>query len=236
MTSRRLIRRLVWHHVPIGGATVVWASYLYATRTFADVITRLSFSTAYPALALLASTLLIGPISLMTKNRAAASIDLRRDLGIWSALAGLLHAGIGQFVYLRERPWLYYIVENWQKTQSAPIRHDLFGLANYSGLVGALILIALLATSNDASLRALNVRGWKKLQRWNYALFGLVAIHTAVYALAIEKPDFSFTANAIALITISLLLQWRGYQYKRDATRKASEQNVHAGSKTVVRR
>jgi sulfoxide reductase heme-binding subunit YedZ len=226
MISSRLIRRIVWHHLPIGAATVTWASYLYTTRDFPDVITRLSFSTAYPALALLASTLLIGPLQLMAKNRVAASIDFRRDLGIWAAITGLFHAGVGQFVHLRGRPWLYYIYENWQQTRLFPLRHDLFGLANYTGLVAALILIALLATSNDASLRALRVPGWKRLQRWNYVIFGLVAIHTLIYQVAIERPGVSFIANAVALITISLLFQWRGYQHRRDSTHARDNGNA----------
>jgi sulfoxide reductase heme-binding subunit YedZ len=215
MISSRLIRRLIWHHLPIGAATGAWISYLYTTRSFSDVITRLSFSSAYPALALLAATLLIGPIKLLAKNRIAASIDLRRDVGIWAGAAGLFHTAVGQFVHLRGRPWLYYIYENWQQKRLFPVRHDLFGLANYTGLAAALILIALLATSNDASLRNLGMPGWKRLQRWNYAIFGLATIHTLTYQIGIEKPQASFIANAAVLVTISLLFQWRGYQHKR---------------------
>jgi sulfoxide reductase heme-binding subunit YedZ len=163
---------------------------------------------------------MIGPIKLLAGNRIAASIDLRRDVGIWAGIAGLFHTAVGQFVHLRGRPWLYYIYENWQQKRLFPLRHDLFGLANYTGLAAALILIALLATSNDAFLRTLGMRGWKRLQRWNYAIFGLAAVHTIIYQLGIEKPQVSFIANGAALITISLLLQWRGYQHKQ-ASRQA---------------
>ena len=215
MISSRLIRRLIRHHLPIGAATVAWGCYLYATRSFSDVLARLSFSSAYPALALLAATLVIGPIKLLAGNRIAASIDLRRDVGIWAGSAGLFHTVIGQCVHLRGRPWLYYIYENWWQKQLFPVRHDLFGLANYTGLAAALILLALLATSNDASLRVLGMPNWKRLQRWNYAIFGLAAVHTITYQVGIEKPQAAFIANAVALITIGLLLQWRGYQRKR---------------------
>jgi len=45
--------------------------------------------------------------------------------------------------------------------------------ANYTGAIGAPLLIALLATSNDISLRRLGAGSWKSLQRWNYAVFAL---------------------------------------------------------------
>ena len=48
----------------------------------------------------------------------------------------------------------------------------MFGLSNETGLIAALILLVLLATSNDASLRNLGLARWKSWQRWNYACFG----------------------------------------------------------------
>jgi sulfoxide reductase heme-binding subunit YedZ len=215
MISSRLIRRLIRHHLPIGGATIAWGCYLYVTRSSFDVLTRLSFSSAYPALALLAATLTIGPMTLLAGNRIATSIDFRRDVGIWAGIAGLFHTAVGQCVHLRGRPWLYYIYDNWQQKQLFPVRHDLFGLANYTGLAAALILFALLVTSNDASLRTLGMANWKRLQRWNYAVFGLAAVHTTTYQVGIESPKASLIANAVALVMISLVLQWRGYQHKR---------------------
>jgi len=215
MISRRLSRRLVQHHLPIGAATAVVGYVLYATRPFPDVLTRLSFASAYPALILIAATLLIGPIKLLAGDRIPASLDLRRDAGIWAGIAGLFHTAVGQCVHLRGRPWLYYIYENWQQKHFLPMRHDLFGLANYTGLVAALILLALLATSNDASLRKFSTPGWKQLQRWNYAIFALTAIHTFTYQVGIEKPQLPFVATAAVAIATSLVLQCVGYRRRR---------------------
>jgi sulfoxide reductase heme-binding subunit YedZ len=215
MISRRLSRRLLRHHLPIGLAALASGYLLYVTRSFPDVPTRLSFSSAYPALILIAATLFIGPFKLLLGERLPASMDLRRDVGIWAGIAGLFHTVVGQCVHLRGRPWLYYIYENWQKKHFLPIRHDLFGLANYTGLVAALILLALLATSNDASLRKLSTPGWKQLQRWNYAIIALTAIHTFTYQVGIEKPLPLFVATAAAAIAISLVLQWVGYRRRR---------------------
>ncbi|MEP6604866.1 MAG: hypothetical protein ABJA60_01970 [Nitrosospira sp.] len=81
---------------------------LYTTRSYPDVITRLSFASAYPALVLLAG------------NRLAISLDFWRYIGIWAGILALLHVAIGQCVHLRGRPWLYYIYENWQAKHALP--------------------------------------------------------------------------------------------------------------------
>jgi methionine sulfoxide reductase heme-binding subunit len=82
------------------------------------------------------------------------SLDLRRDTGIWAGILGLLHTGVGQWVHLRGRLWFYYVFEK-RSEHLEPLRHDVFGFSNFAGLFAALILLAALATSNDASVRAL---------------------------------------------------------------------------------
>jgi sulfoxide reductase heme-binding subunit YedZ len=120
-------------------------------------------------------------------------------------------------VHLRWRPWLYYVYEDWTRDHVQPFRHDVFGLANYTGLASALVLVMLLATSNDASLRALGTPGWKSLQRWNYTAFGLLIIHTLAYQLGIERPIGSLVSLAVMAMLITLLLQGVGYLKRRGA-------------------
>lgn len=215
MISRRLSRRLVWHHLPIGLATLASAIVLYTTRSYPDIITRLSFASAYPALVLLAVTLAIGPLKVLARDRLAISMDFRRDVGIWAGITGLFHVGIGQCVHLRGRPWLYYIYENWQAKHALPMRHDLFELANYTGLIGGLILLTLLATSNDVFMRKLGTPSWKQLQRWNYVCFTLTAVHTFTYQAGIENQTLPFLGTAIVAVAITLVLQLAGYRRRR---------------------
>ena len=215
MISRRLSRRLSRHHLPVGLAALACGYLLYETRSFPDVLTRLSFSSAYPALALLTATLLIGPLKILGGERLAVSIDFRRDIGIWAGIVGLFHVVVGQCVHLRGRPWLYYIYENWQEKHTLPIRHDLFGLANFTGLAAAIVLFALLATSNDAALRKLGTPGWKKLQRWNYGCFGLTAIHTLTYQMGVETQTFGFVSTAVLCMLITVILQLAGLRSRR---------------------
>lgn len=217
MLSRRMSQRLVRHHLPIGLATFAVGALIYVTRPYPDVISRLSFSSAYPALFLVAATLMPGAWKSLRGRRPAVSMDLRRDLGIWAGMVSVFHAVIGNCEHLRGRPWLYYIYENWQETHWAPIRHDWFGLANYTGLIAALIILALLAASNDASLRKLGTPGWKQLQRWNYWAFGLVIIHTFVYQLGVKTPELGWIFIAFAAIATTLVLQWTGWQRRKAA-------------------
>ena len=201
------------HHLPlfiVSGASVL---LLYITRPYRDVVTKISFATAYPALVLLAATLLIGPWNLLRGKRTPISSDWRRDVGIWAGIWGLVHTVIGQNVHLRGRPWLYYVYEPG-KGHSFPLRHDLFGFANYTGLASALILLLLLATSNNYSLRALGTPRWKQLQRWNYVAFVLMAAHAIGYQIN-EKQKAPFVATLAISIVITLVLQAIGFQRRR---------------------
>lgn len=186
---------------------------LYFTRPYRDVVTRASFATAYPALLLLALTLLTGPLNVLLRRRNPVSSDLRRDIGIWAGIFSVAHSVIGQCVHLRGRPWLYYIYDRRQ-SHWLPVRHDLFGFANYTGLAGTLIVLALVASSNDYSLRRLGTPGWKKLQRWNYAVFGLVAAHAIGYLL-IEKQKLPFDLTIAISIALTITAQAAGYSLRR---------------------
>lgn len=217
MISARLSRRLATHHLPIGLGGLVFAFVLYVTRPYPDVITRLSFASAYPALILLGLTLIIGPWRMLRGVPVQSSMDIRRDIGIWAGIFGVFHAGVGQFEHLRGRPWLYYIYDNWQEKHVQPFRHDMFGLANDTGLIAVLILLALLATSNDAALRKLGTPGWKKLQRWNYACFGLTAVHTVAYQAGIKSLNIPWLVIAAATILLTIVFQTIGYLQRRQA-------------------
>ena len=215
---QRVNRRLLQHHLPLLAVSAISIASLYFTRPYPDILSRASFATAYPALILLAVTLLLGPWNLLRKQRNPISSDLRRDIGIWAGVLSILHAAVGQNVHLRGRPWLYYVYGP-QEHQTFPIRHDLFGLANYTGAVATLVVLALLATSNDLSLRKLGTPKWKQLQRWNYAAFALTAIHAISYQLT-EKQKTPFVLVLAASIAVTLALQIAGFRLRRAALSK----------------
>lgn len=210
----RLESRLWRHHLPICILSFATVAPLYFTRPYPDVLSRASFATAYPALALLAATLLIGPWNLLRKKANPISSDLRRDIGIWAGILGIVHAGVGQFVHLRGRPWLYYVYGPTEHHHG--IRHDLFGLANYTGALGVLLLATLFATSNDLSLRRFGTRKWKQLQRWNYAVFALVAVHSFAFQ-GVEKQKAQWVMTAVVCVAAALVVQIAGVVARRRA-------------------
>jgi methionine sulfoxide reductase heme-binding subunit len=209
----RLQRRLVLHHLSLFAASAAAVLLLFVTRPYKDVWMKMSFSTAYPALFLILLTLSIGPFHVVTHRRNPVSSDLRRDIGIWAGILSIVHTIVGQNVHLRGRPWLYYVYEHRDR-HLLPFRHDLFGFANYTGLIGTLIVILLLATSNDYSLRRLGTPQWKRLQRWNYAVFALIAAHAIGY-LAIESQKLPFVLIIALGLAATLAIQAAGYHHRR---------------------
>jgi sulfoxide reductase heme-binding subunit YedZ len=211
-SGKRRRLRLLRHHLPLGVVSVLIAAALYMTRPYSDAVSRASFATAYPALALLTATLMIGPWKVLCGRPNPVSHDLRRDVGIWAGVLGFVHAAVGQCVHLRGRPWLYYVYGPAEHHRG--MRHDLFGLANYTGLLGTLLVIALLATSNDLSLRRLGAVQWKKLQRWNYAVFALTAVHAFAFQ-GVERQKAGWVGLAAACVAAALLMQGAGVAMRR---------------------
>ena len=203
----RLPSRLRRHHLPLLLISLAAVAALYFTRPYPDVISRASFATAYPALALLAATVLVGPWNVLRRKANPVSSDLRRDIGIWAGLLGIAHAAVGQFVHLRGRPWLYYVYGPGEHHHG--MRHDLFGLANYTGALGVLLIAALFATSNDWSLRRFGAQKWKELQQWNYAVFALVAVHSFAFQ-GVEKQKLAWVITAAICIAAAGVMQIAG--------------------------
>ena len=215
MITTRLSRRLLRHHLPLAIINLAVTAALYFTRPYPQIVPRLAFASAYPALVLVCLTLLLGPWKQLVGERLQASFDLRRDIGIWAGIMGLFHTGVGQFVHMAGRFWLYYIYEHWQRAHIQPFRHDIFGFSNDTGLFAALILLALLSTSNDASLRWLGTPGWKSLQRWNYGCFALTAAHTFGYQIGVGGGRGWFLVTSIVAVAITLVLQVIGWRQRR---------------------
>jgi sulfoxide reductase heme-binding subunit YedZ len=146
---------------------------------------RLTTATGYIALALLALTLLIGPANLLLCRRNPVSSYLRRDMGAWTALFSGVHVivsltvhGSGQISHFLD----FFVADG------SPLRNS-FGLGNWTGLAGLVIVAGLLALSSDAALRKLKAKNWKRLQRLNYALFALVIVHAFFYGALLRETS-----------------------------------------------
>lgn len=187
-------------------ALVVYLVVVTATSHSSQVLFRLSMATGYTSVALIGWALLIGPWRVMRGRSAPVSTDLRRDVGIWGGLFGLAHVATGLFVHLGD-PLKYFFFRD--EARRVPVRYDLFGFANWSGLAATLLLVLLLVISNDVSLRTLGSRRWKAWQRWTYWAGALVVVHGLAYQW-IEKGNGGWVFVFVPLVAIVAALQLRG--------------------------
>lgn len=219
-------RRLARHHLPLALLTALTLTITYALVPSNNPVFRWSMATAYVGLALLCGTLLTGPLNVLRRRPNPVSTDLRRDIGIWAGLLAVAHFLIGWQVHMPHR-YLYWLREVKGSTALRP-RADLFGFANYTGLVAVLIALLLLALSNDYFLRALGSRRWKRWQRWNYAFFALVLLHGVAYQV-IEKRKLAYVLVLSILVIQSLLIQVLGYRESRAARRRSGSSTSELG-------
>jgi sulfoxide reductase heme-binding subunit YedZ len=181
---------------------------------------RLTMITGYLGLGLLAITLLLGPANLILRRRNPVSTYLRRDVGIWTALfsiahvicAVLAHVSYGSGVITS---FLHFFVAE----DGRPLTNS-FGLGNWTGIAATVIVLALLATSSDAALRALKAKPWKRLQRLSYALFALVILHAFFYG-ALLRMTSPFTLLLVLSIVFVCVGQAVGLFLRRKAARAA---------------
>jgi len=105
--------------------------------------------------------------------------------------------------------WLYFF-KAVEGDNSFKLRDDLFGAANYTGLLAAAILLILLLLSNDLSLRILKTVKWKRFQQFSYLLFLLTVAHAIMYQI-IEKRIPPFVVALVLLSLMPMVVQIRGY-------------------------
>ncbi len=174
-----------------------------------DATDLMSMGAAYAGLFFLVAALMEGPWRVLTNRETPLSSYLRRDLGIWAGVFGLLHVYVGFLVYFDTQfvPYFFHISEGGD---IAGVRLDLFGLANYVGLMATLIVIALLTVSNDWSIRKLKAVKWKKIQRWSYAAGVLTVAHGFLYQ-AYEGRIALYVGILIVATLLPLSLQFLGW-------------------------
>ena len=196
----RFARRILCNHIPVLTVSAILLFVFYLFTESPNPVYRGSIATAYTGLVLLAATLLTGPVNVLLNRPNPLSSDLRRDIGIWAGVVGIAHAVIGINVHFAGQFLKYFLAEtNGRLT----IRTNLFGFANHTGLAATVLLVVLLITSNDYSMRLLGPKRWKIIQSANYALFLLVAAHTVCYYI-IEKRAITYIVIG-AVVTLATL-------------------------------
>ncbi len=198
--------RLKRHYLPLTLLALAAGFIYYLFRGNRNYVTFIAWASGYISLILLAGSLVIGTVYLILKNKNPVPGYFRRDLSVFGGILALVHSLTGLFVHLRGKTYLYFL----SKTLNGyTIRVDNFGKANYSGLIAALIIILLLATSNDYLFKKLNPVRWKNIQRLSYLMFLLILIHAYYYWIGGKNMNL-FYCFYIPLIIVVLTAQVAG--------------------------
>lgn len=205
-----IVLRLKRHYLPLITLSLLTTIIFFLIWNKRDALTFVADSTGYISLVLLAVTLVIGTINLALKRNNPVSTYLRRDLGIYGGLLAVMHSITGLFVHLRGNMWQYFFVKT---EQGYVIRLDDFGIANYTGLISAFLILLLLVTSNDYSIRKLNPYKWKNLQRLTYLMFAIALLHSVYYRL-VGNDLFRVYYLYLPLLAIILIFQFMGVRLK----------------------
>ena len=214
-------RRLLCHHVPIATSSMILVLLLHGTIRSPAGLSRWSVALAHVSFMLLAAALAIGPARVLRAQPNPVSSDLRRDLGIWSGIAGLAHV-IGGLQIHAGHPLLYFLRGTPEAIRLA-VRTDLFGLTNYVGLVATALVVLLLALSNDRSLRRLGVKRWKAWQRSSYILCALTVGHGAVYQVVRSASRRSCCSSCLSWPELPRYSCWRAEKSSGSAGSRCPE-------------
>jgi sulfoxide reductase heme-binding subunit YedZ len=207
MISSYWTRRVARNVGILAVAALVYFVVIEATSDSRQVMYRLSMATGYASVALIAWAMLIGPWRVLRGRTAPVSTDLRRDAGIWGGVFGVAHVVTGLQVHMGGRFMKYFLYLD--DKHSIPVRHDLFGFANWTGLGATVLLLMLLAISNDLSLRTLGSRRWKSWQRWTYVAAVLIVAHTLGYQI-VEKNHTRYLVAFLVVTAVVVAMQIDG--------------------------
>lgn len=234
--SRRA-RRIVDHVLlAVGSVVLTGVAYRVAVPAGQPML-RLTIATAYVGLALLGTTLLLGPLNVLRGRPNPVSTDRRRDIGIWAAILALVHTVVGLQIHMGGNMWSYFFYPP-ERPSRFGVRIDPFGVANHTGLVLTLIMVLLLALSNDRSLRWLGRQRWKAIHRSIYVGFVLLVPHGALYLLLerrfTSKRGLALMAAFAAAILVVGVVQRRGFRRMRERAQHAASGASPAGSERVA--
>ena len=183
MRTARVVR-----HCGLALVACVTTGGLYAVIPTDFAARAWTVASAFASLGFLAVAMSLGPLIVLRGGRPPKHLEWRRDLGIWAAVLGLAHVLVGLRVHFGGVWSTYFVYGAADAGPAGGLRTDAIGMANWAGLLATTILIALLATSNNISIRRMGLDRWKWLQRTAYVYVLAVAAHGVVYQRLTARP------------------------------------------------
>ena len=204
-------------HIIVLLFTIIGAYAFFESRPNWSEMHRWNRSVGDMSFILIALSMMIGPLSRLSKM-ARSAIPWRRELGIHGVLLAVAHTVIilaawVQWDFLR----LFGYVIHPQTERYVMLLHG-FGLANTIGIIALVYGIVLALSSSNWIQRVLGGSVWKFLQQGAYVLWMLIIVHTA-YFLYLNFQDFHTEVSApnwaqipfAAIILIVTLLQFAAF-------------------------
>jgi sulfoxide reductase heme-binding subunit YedZ len=199
-------KRLTLHYLPVLLLVTISTIIFYINKGNRNTITFIAFASGFISLTILSISLILGTLGLIRQRKNNVSTYFRRDIGIMGGFLALCHSITGLFVHLRGKTWLYFL----NKTDNSyAIRLDNFGLANYTGLIAALLILVLIVTSNDFMLRKLKPVPWKNIQRLAYFMYAFIMVHCYFYRIGNKNHDV-FLYYYIPILFVVIAFQAAG--------------------------
>jgi len=190
-------------HILLGGLSAAVCGIFAVTGPIATAWDRVSILTAYLCLILLCVGLSIGPWRALATGRPTLNSYLRRDVGIWAALTGLVHLVLATELSMNSS----YVGAVVDAAEQPPGR-QLFAWASVSGYLVGLNFLLLLALSNDHVMRSLGSVWWKRLQRTSYLGFCLTLLHGLAFQV-LESRTWALVAVLVLAGAVVVVFQWR---------------------------
>lgn len=189
------------NHLSLAGASALSlgiAAWLGGSNGAAD---NLSIISAYLCLLFICAALLIGPSRIWRGGAPILNIHLRRDIGIWAGLMGLLHFFLANVLAMNFE-YQALFVENAVGPPSAAVRDQLYLWGIILGYVVAVLVLILMALSSDKVLRMVGARWWKRLQRLSYFAFAATVVHAFAFQILETRPPLWIVLVSAATVTV----------------------------------
>jgi sulfoxide reductase heme-binding subunit YedZ len=217
------------NHTALIATIVVCLGAAAAIGPSAAAADRLSIVSAYLCLVLLGAALLIGPMHAFRKGRPLANSYIRRDIGIWAALSGLMHFYLANVLAMNYE-YLGIYVENAPVPPSAEIRRELYSWGVILGYVIAVLFIVLLALSNDWIVQKVGLKWWKRIQRVSYLGFLFTSAHAFAFQ-ALESREVLWIIVVLLITLLVLFGQASGIASVKKGRAKRLPKVAHTGIK-----
>lgn len=175
-----------------------------------SVLDGISLATAYLCLVFMAVALSVGPLRAVRSRPLVLNIYLRRDVGIWAALVGLVHLFVATELSMSQDYMAAYVNLSTSGL-SGEMRAGLFSWGSIAGFIVGLLVLLLLVLSNNWIMRTMGSKWWKRLQRCAYVAFILTVIHGFAFQ-ALEARNILLIGAVAAVFFGVLIAQLSGFR------------------------